>query len=223
MSLEWWKSFFEIGGVILILLTFAFGAGALIVNNRLGAIQDAQLRQFDKDLTDEKGALADAKTEMAVQQERAATAEKALLELQQKIKWRSVSPEQRKEFLAAVSNIKKGSVVITVAGGDAEAISFANELRSLLKEGKYSVPPVDVVPLLYPEFSVGLHLVIQSLKPLKEVPTDPQRVEVPDDSPIAHGLPLGTALDAARFLIPKERLSRAHAKDEVTLLVGTKP
>jgi hypothetical protein len=33
MSLEGWKALFEIGGVVLLLLTFAFGAGALFVNN----------------------------------------------------------------------------------------------------------------------------------------------------------------------------------------------
>jgi hypothetical protein len=46
MSLEWWKAFFEIGGVVLLLLTFAFGAGALIVNNRLNAIQATELNDF---------------------------------------------------------------------------------------------------------------------------------------------------------------------------------
>ena len=39
MSLEGYKAVFEIGGVVLLLLTFAFGAGALIVNNRLNAIR----------------------------------------------------------------------------------------------------------------------------------------------------------------------------------------
>lgn len=46
MSLEGWKAFFEIGGVVLLLLTFAFGAGALIVNNRLNAIQAKELGDF---------------------------------------------------------------------------------------------------------------------------------------------------------------------------------
>jgi hypothetical protein len=46
MSLEGWKAFFEIGGVILLLLTFTFGAGALIVNDRLNAIQAEELADF---------------------------------------------------------------------------------------------------------------------------------------------------------------------------------
>jgi hypothetical protein len=46
MSLEGLKAFFEIGGVVLLLFTFAFGAGALIVNNRLNAIQAKELGDF---------------------------------------------------------------------------------------------------------------------------------------------------------------------------------
>jgi hypothetical protein len=46
MPLELWKSVFEIGGVALLALTFVFGAGALIVNNRLNAIQSKQLDDF---------------------------------------------------------------------------------------------------------------------------------------------------------------------------------
>ncbi len=46
MSLEGLKSLFELGGVILLALTFVFGAGALIVNNRLNAIQGRELDDF---------------------------------------------------------------------------------------------------------------------------------------------------------------------------------
>ena len=46
MSLEFLKSIFEIGGVALLALTFIFGAGALIVNNRLNALQSKELDDF---------------------------------------------------------------------------------------------------------------------------------------------------------------------------------
>lgn len=75
MSLEGWKSVFEIGGVVLLFLTFAFGAGALWTARRVNDRQAAQLRQFDKDLTD-------AKTELGAQQERAATAELRLRQVE---------------------------------------------------------------------------------------------------------------------------------------------
>lgn len=68
MSLEAWKSFFDIGALVLLFLTFAFGAGILITGNIINKRQGEQLRQFDKGLTD-------AKTELGKQQERAAKAE----------------------------------------------------------------------------------------------------------------------------------------------------
>lgn len=71
MSLEGWKAFFEGGGVGLLFFTFLFGAGALLTTRRLNERQAAQLRQFEKDLTD-------ARTKLGEQQERAAVAEKAL-------------------------------------------------------------------------------------------------------------------------------------------------
>ena len=69
MSLEGWKAFFEIGGVVLLLLTFAFGAGALIVNNRLNAIQAKELGEF--------------KIKFEAEQQKTATAQKEAAEAKQ--------------------------------------------------------------------------------------------------------------------------------------------
>lgn len=76
-SLEFWKNLFEITGVVLLLLTFIAGAGVLWFSRKLNDRQAAQLRQFDKDLTD-------AKTKLGEQQERAAVAETALKEVDAK-------------------------------------------------------------------------------------------------------------------------------------------
>ena len=98
MSLETWKDTFEIGGVVLLLLTFAFGSGALFVNRRLNALQAKELADFrikfeeeqqktalaQKEAAEAKGAAgdADAKAEgfrldIAKANERAAEANKA--------------------------------------------------------------------------------------------------------------------------------------------------
>ena len=52
MSLEFWKSFFEIGGVLLLFLTFVFGAGALVVSTKINERQAEEIRQFDANLKD---------------------------------------------------------------------------------------------------------------------------------------------------------------------------
>jgi hypothetical protein len=54
MSLEGWKSFFEIGGVALLAATFIFGAGALIVNNRISVIKSGELDTFKLRFEDEQ-------------------------------------------------------------------------------------------------------------------------------------------------------------------------
>jgi uncharacterized protein HemX len=84
MSLEDWNLIFEIGGVVLLFLTFLFGAGVLYTSKQINARQAVQLREFEKQLTD-------AKTEMSRQQERAANAERALLELQTRLAHRRIS------------------------------------------------------------------------------------------------------------------------------------
>jgi len=68
VSVEAWKSFFDAATVILLFLTFLAGAGVLLTGNVINRRQESKLHQFDKDLTI-------AKTGLAKQQERAATAE----------------------------------------------------------------------------------------------------------------------------------------------------
>jgi hypothetical protein len=65
MSLESWKAVFEIGGVALIAITFIFGAGALIVNNRINAIQAKELKDFKIRFEEEQQKTALAQREAA--------------------------------------------------------------------------------------------------------------------------------------------------------------
>lgn len=74
MSIEGWKSFFDIGALALVFLTFTFGVGILITGNMINERQSAQLRKFDKDLTG-------AKTELTVEQGKTATAQADLTKL----------------------------------------------------------------------------------------------------------------------------------------------
>jgi len=60
MAVESWKLFFEIGGLIVLALTFIFGGGAWMTTNILNKRQDAQLRAFDKGLIEAKRALSEA-------------------------------------------------------------------------------------------------------------------------------------------------------------------
>ncbi len=159
MSMEAWKTVFEIGGVILLFLTFVFGAGAVLTTNRLNKRQAAQLRQFDKQLTAAKLELAsqqertanadarvaglekdaaNAKSEMAKQQTRAANAEKALLKLQQRLEPRRISRAQHGRFVAALRPYAGSTLALTKLG-DLEAGTFADDILSVLADAGWHV------------------------------------------------------------------------------------
>jgi hypothetical protein len=60
MSVESWKSVFDVGAVALVFLTFVFAAGALITGNIINERQAEQIRKFDSDLTVAKRDLTEA-------------------------------------------------------------------------------------------------------------------------------------------------------------------
>ncbi len=159
MSLEAWKSVFEIGGVILLFLTFVFGAGVVLTTNRLNDRQATQLREFDKQLTDAKTELGrqqvraanadaqvagletdatNAKAEMAKQQTRAANAEKALLELQQRLEHRRISQSDHDKLVASLKPFRGSAIQLTKLG-DAEAAQFADDLLAVLHDAGWSI------------------------------------------------------------------------------------
>jgi hypothetical protein len=139
-SLEWWKNAFEFIGVVLLLLTFIAGAGALWFSRRLNAVQAEQLRQFDKGLTE-------AKTELGKQQERAAGAEgrleelindnlrlqSDLLKLRKESEPRRLTGSQRTNLVRHLAGIHE-AVVIVSRVVDTESADFADDLNSALHD-----------------------------------------------------------------------------------------
>ena len=121
MPLEWWetaKTACEWIGVILILLSFLSGFGALFASRRIDAAQKARLEQFDKELTA-------AKTELASQQERAAEAERELLETQTYQQPRQLTKAQ----FDAIQTLRGKYKAVNVAyESDADSVMFATEL-----------------------------------------------------------------------------------------------
>ncbi len=157
MSLELWKSIFEYGGVILLFLTFVFGAGVVIATNRINERQAGELRDFNKKLTDaqtelekqkERASIADGKVaglqtaasdakaaqqrvekDLAVAQKEAADSELALRRYVDLVA-RSVSPRRidSKKFLELLKGQPKGTVEIWYVPNDEEASTFASQL-----------------------------------------------------------------------------------------------
>ncbi len=133
-QLEFWKTFFERGSVGLLFFTFVFGAGALIFSGRLNFVKDAELRKFNKDLTE-------AKISLGTQEERAAVAERALLELQQRVKPRNLTDAQRAAFVKALAVLPNAVVKFGYTSGSAdEGFNFARQLLPLFKQANWVVP-----------------------------------------------------------------------------------
>jgi len=164
MSLESWKSFFEIGGVILLFLTFVFGAGVVLTSTRINERQTAQLREFESKLTA-------ARTELAQQQERAAKAEAdaaeaktsaanaevraaetsrkadeeriARLKIEAQLAPRRVSGEQETIMKPGLGKFKIPNISLFVMTGNPEVADFASDLERLFKNAGLAV---DVTP-----------------------------------------------------------------------------
>jgi hypothetical protein len=163
MTVEGWKSVFDWGTVILLFLTFAFGAGALITGGILSKHQEQKSRRFEKDLTEAKTKLveqqertavadsrvasletdaANAKAEMAKQQTRAANAERALLELQQSLADRDITPQQRDKMLKVLRGKPAGHVVVqSLVTGGREAMQYAGKIAAVFSDAGWNVEP----------------------------------------------------------------------------------
>src|ERR1035438_831222 len=160
MSVEAWKSVFDIGTVVALFLAFAFGVGVWFTSNIINERQAEQIKQFDRGLTDaktelgkqqERAANADArvaglaqdavnaKTEMAKQQERAAKAEQNLLELRGRLAPRILGPQQLVELTLVASKFSGQIVEVTRYTLSKESQSLSEQLESALTAAGWKV------------------------------------------------------------------------------------
>ena len=82
--------------------------------------------------------VTEAKTEMAKQQTRAAIAERSLLEIQERLKARRITPEQHAAYVSTLLPYA-GSPVALTRLGDAEAGPFADDIYSVLHDAKWAI------------------------------------------------------------------------------------
>ncbi|MGB9406871.1 MAG: hypothetical protein WCA89_05000 [Terracidiphilus sp.] len=126
MSLEGYKSLFEIGGVVLLFLTFVFGAGALITSNRINVVQSQELRDFKLRIEDEQQKTALAQKEAA----------EAQLALRQYVNVLAKSANPRlidhERFIELMKGNTEGSAEIWYEPDDEEAHFFAIQLMNAL-------------------------------------------------------------------------------------------
>ena len=147
MSLESWKVFFEVGGIVLLALTFIFGAGAWLANNRLSAIQTKELDDFKLKFQEEQQKTAEAQAEAA----------RAQLQLRQYIEnvEKKAGPRRlnREKFLEMLNGKPTGTAIVLYKSEDTEAFQFAGQICANLKTAGWNV----VGPTVLPAIGRGSH------------------------------------------------------------------
>jgi hypothetical protein len=137
MTAEGMKNIFDWSALILGFLTVVAGVGILITGNIINTRQAQQLRQFDKNLTDAKAALAGQQTELAKQQERAANAETRLLELQERISWRTPDRSLISKLSPTLERFAGQPFCVIVDQGNPENLTVLSWINLLLSSGKW--------------------------------------------------------------------------------------
>jgi len=136
-KVDFWNS-----AVLWALLITALAASALVVSQRLAFVRAKQLADVQDKINNIKEANAKlvqerVETELAMQQQRAATAERSLLELQERVKLRHLSAEQRKKLIdflntPAAAAVAKGPIRVQSLLLDETAQPLALDIKEAL-------------------------------------------------------------------------------------------
>lgn len=161
MPLEVWKSFFEIGGVVLLALTFLFGAGALIANSRLNVIQARELDDFklrfegeqqrtalaQKEAAEAKQMVGGFERDIATANAHAADARQKAederfvrVEMEQALAPRRLGEKENALLRSRLIQFEGQGVGIVYHGADAEGFAFAWDIAKALHDAKWVVP-----------------------------------------------------------------------------------
>jgi hypothetical protein len=138
---------------LLVGITFVVGFWTVRVGARANKRQSRDLAVFAAKLAEQSRLTEE-------QRERAAKAEKSVLELQAKFTPRLVTGENRAKFLAALSNATRGKVNVSVVSGDPEAFTFASQLRDTLQGAGFDVGPILGSFMLFGAPVVGVQVCI---------------------------------------------------------------
>jgi hypothetical protein len=167
---------------------------------------EARIASADASSNDAVARVAAAELQVAAQRERAAKAEKDLLEVQEKIKPRRITPEQRDQLVMFLSQPPRGKVDIMCVLGDGEGLAFAEEVGQVLKASGWEIGSGGVSQGAFaPSNPVGFGVLVHSSQ------SPPPRAISLIHAFRSVGLPLGGS--------EKKELDA----DAVQIIVGNKP
>lgn len=171
MSIEAWKSFFDNGALVLLFLTFAFGAGILITGNIINERQAKEIKQFGIDLKDKDVKISEANDRAGAAIERASKADErasknekeaarlakeaedermARAKIEARVAWRRLTPQQKEHIGLSLSRFSNQAAVnFWFSSGDTESSWFAADIADAAQAGKLHIyPPASLMQVL---------------------------------------------------------------------------
>lgn len=164
-TVEDWNAAFQIMTTIFVAGTVLTGVGAFFTGRKIN-------ERLAKELAAARASTAKVETDLAKQQERAANAERQLLEVQEKFRRRTLTQKDREKlvalsqaYLALVTKAKENgeTCMIVYPNGDGEATEFANLLYHLFFHAGWRIQIHDAP---YAEHTTGISIVVGDPKTL---------------------------------------------------------
>lgn len=184
MTLDSWNSLLQTSSVVLLFLTFAVGAGAVITSRKIALREQSRLANAEQGTAEANKKAAEAaegtaraaadaaaanertvrlELETAQQREKAAIAERALLEVQERIKPRRLTDANRVALIAALRQANpKGLVTVNCVLGDGEGFAFATQVDETLKAAGWTTTGVNQGVYAGGANPVGFGIVVHS-------------------------------------------------------------
>jgi hypothetical protein len=135
-TLEGWKSFFEIGGLVFVFLTFASAVGALISGNRVNAVQKRELREFQLRIESEQQKTAQAQKEAAEAQQT----------LNQFLLAHAFPRQLKSDIRESLRSLPPAKAEVCYKELDFESLMFANAIQNALTGSGWNVS-AEVIPI----------------------------------------------------------------------------
>jgi hypothetical protein len=121
-----------------------------------------EVAAVQKVAADAKATQQRVEIELGLQQERAAAAEKELLELKERIKGRELTPSQKGSLSRALRDGTKGTITVSCSNVTSEPCTFATQLVDALHESGWSVTFKTNVMIMGPPGGSPLLIQIQN-------------------------------------------------------------
>lgn len=135
-SVEFWKSVFDWGTVVLVSLTVLTGAGALITGKIIGDRQDEKIAELNTQASEAKRDAEKFKLDIASANERAANAERETARLNARLADRTLSDSQLSSLIENLKPFAGQAFQVVPYWGDKESTGIADRITGgLTKAG----------------------------------------------------------------------------------------